>query len=220
MTESTPIAGVIFDFDGVVVDSEPLHFIAESTVVARHGGGELSQAHANAAMGMRDVDSYRYYAETFGLDATPEALVAEGMEIFHELVDQRLELMPGAAELIEWTQRENLRSAIASSGREGYIQRALARFGLQERFAGLVSCVDLVANGKPAPDVFIHAAGRIGLPTRACVVVEDTGNGIRAAKAAGMRAVRYLPEGGDDDLADAVVRNLTDVPAAIAGFTG
>lgn len=77
-----------------------------------------------------------------------------------------------------------------------------------------------MANGKPAPDVFIHAAGRIGLPTRACVVVEDTGNGIRAAKAAGMRAVRYLPEGGDDDLADAVVRNLTDVPAAIAGFTG
>ena len=51
-------------------------------------------------------------------------------------------------------------------------------------------------------------------------MVEDTGNGIRAAKAAGMRAVRYLPECGDDDLADAVVRNLADVPAAIAGFTG
>lgn len=220
MTETTPIAGVIFDFDGVVVDSEPLHFIAESTVVARHGGGVLSEEHAIAAMGMRDVDSYRYYAETFGLDAAPEDLAAEGQEIFLGLVEERLELIPGAAGLIDWTARQGLRRAIASSGREAYIHRALARFGLRETFAGLVSCVDLVAHGKPAPDVFIHAAGRVGLPTHACLVVEDTHTGIRAAKAAGMWAVRYLPEGGTDDLADAVVRSLVDVPAAVAELTG
>ena len=135
MTESTPIAGVIFDFDGVVVDSEPLHFIAESTVVARHGGGELSQAHANAMLSVKDAQelialqaglfqplaekaaaySRHLYDIASGTGAefskAFESKVAEGQAQFASLVDNAAKNAPAGSE----TAVAMMKSAVAAA---------------------------------------------------------------------------------------------------------
>ncbi|MDO4888824.1 MAG: HAD family phosphatase [Actinomycetaceae bacterium] len=203
--------GIIFDFDGVLVDSEPLHRISESAVVERHCGRPIEPEVFEVTTGRSATDVFGLYIERYGIEADVDSLVREGHEHFLGLVDTRLELMPGAKELLEWLAGTNLRWAIASSGSQDYIWRALGKFGLLDMFDGLVSSADMVPRGKPAPDVFIHAAGRLGLATRECVVVEDSDNGIRAATAAGMKTIRFLADGETDDAADATVARLAEV---------
>lgn len=209
------IRAVIFDFDGVLVASEPLHYEAESAVIQQFAGEPLAWDAFSDTLGMSEVDSYRHYADRHGIDEEPERLASLGRQIFMGMVDTRLELVDGARDVLDWLPRAGLRWAIASSGGIGYIERALTRFGLLDMFDGRVSSVDMVASGKPAPDVFIHAAGRLGLPTADCVVIEDAHNGITAARRGGMKAIRYLADGGHDDQAHATVARLAEVPSVI-----
>lgn len=212
------VDAVIFDFDGVLVASEPLHFEAESAVIERLAGEPLSMEAFTATLGMSELDSYRHYAAHHDITQEPEDLAAMGKQILMDWVDTRLDLVDGVRDVLAWLPQAELRWCIASSGSHDYIQRALARFNLTDMFDGLVSCVDMVAKGKPAPDVFVHAAGRLGLPTARCVVIEDAANGIAAAKSAGMRAIRYAPDGSLDEVADATVTSMAHVPGRIAAL--
>ncbi len=199
--------GIIFDFDGVVVDSEPLHFMSEGLVVLRHCGRELEPHVFEATMGMSDVDVYRHYVQHYGIRGDVVDLVEEGRVAFLELVDSSLELMPGTREVLSWLSEAGASLCIASSASYEYIVRALTKFGLLHIFGDRISCVEMVTHGKPSPDVFIHAAGRLGLATSDCVVIEDSENGIAAAKATRMKAIRLMAD-GSDERADVTIQEL------------
>ncbi|MYR01448.1 HAD-IA family hydrolase, partial [Streptomyces sp. SID6139] len=123
------------------------------------------------------------------LGAETAAIWAERFEELHrEAVDTELAPVEG---LVEALDTITLPTCVASSGSHGKMRHTLGRTGLYDRFAGRIYSATEVARGKPAPDLFLHAARSMGVEPAACVVVEDSGPGVRAARAAGMRAFGY-----------------------------
>lgn len=184
-----PIAALIFDMDGLLVDSEPL---AGETIVAlfrRHGREVDLEAEAGQRLvGMRMREILAIVADMYGLALPTDALAQEYEELRLTVLAGRLQLMPGARELIAFAKDSGLPMALATSGVRRYADAVLAETGLAGSFVVEVTGED-VARGKPAPDVFALAATRLGITPAECVVFEDAPNGIAAAVAAGMRAV-------------------------------
>ena len=194
------IEAVVFDLDGVVVDSEQVWDEVREALVHERGGRWHEQAQADM-MGMSSPEWSAYMHETLGL-AEPAA------EINDEVVRRMLEryrggppLLPGAVEAVErLAARWPL--AVASSSNRPLIEAVLASARIAERFVATVSSEE-VPRGKPAPDVYLEAARRLRLPPGRCAAVEDSANGIRSAHAAGMR-VLALPNPHYPPAADAL----------------
>jgi HAD superfamily hydrolase (TIGR01509 family) len=187
MAKPSVLELVIFDCDGVLIDSERLA-VKVHVVVLRELGWPLSEAEViERFMGRSDRDT----------EAAIEA------HLGHKLPDgwaQRLELLyeqAFAAELapvegvVEALDRITLPTCIASSGTHEYLRYTLGLTGLYERFAGRIFSAEDVARGKPAPDLFLHAVERMAASPEGCVVVEDSRFGVEAARAAGMRALAF-----------------------------
>jgi HAD superfamily hydrolase (TIGR01509 family) len=215
---------VIFDCDGVLVDSEPLSLVVLSRAIAETGltmsddevraafmGPTLDQIEAGvaqrlAASGRALPDGW---LERF-LAARAEAFAAELLPV------------PGAREAVEGVRRARLDACVASQGRIAKTQMTLALTGLTDLFADdrLFSST-MVARGKPAPDLFLHAARGCGQPPERCVVVEDTVAGVRAARSAGMRVLGYAGTHGAAALAAEGAEpfgDMRDVPALVGGM--
>ena len=197
------IEGVIFDLDGVLLDSEHVWDEVREEL-ARERGGRWHDRAQREMMGMSSLEWSRYMHDEIGLPDSPEEISAEVVRRLEVLYREQLPAMPGAREAVErLAARWPL--ALASSSNRELIALALELLGVADRFEATVSSEE-VARGKPAPDVYLEAARRLRVdPTRAAAV-EDSHNGIRAAKAAGMRAIaipnrRFPP--GDDALAEA-----------------
>lgn len=198
---------VVFDLDGVIVESERIWDEARRELVARTGGTWKEEA-TRAMMGMSSPEWTRYLHDELGVPLPVEeigpAVVAEMERRYRE----RLPLIPGAVEAVralaaEWPL------GLASSSNRPIIDLVLAEAGIADAFAVTVSSEE-VARGKPAPDVYLEAARRLGVDPAACVAIEDSTNGIRAAVAAGMTVIATpnaeLPPAQDAlDLAAAVV---------------
>jgi HAD superfamily hydrolase (TIGR01509 family) len=204
---------VIFDLDGVVVDSEQLwDEIREQ--LARERGGRWSERAQQEMMGMSSVEWSRYMHDVVGLAEPPEEIDAEVVRRLAARYREELPLVPGAREAVgRLAARWPL--AIASSSNREIIDLVLELAGVADRFAATVSSEE-VARGKPAPDVYLEAARRLGIDPDRCAAVEDSHNGIRAARGAGMRVLaipnrRYPP--GDDALAlaDVVLGSLDEL---------
>jgi sugar-phosphatase len=200
-------AALLLDMDGLMVDSEPLWFLVERDF-ARARGGDWTEALAHSCIGTGIAHTLRTMQQQFGfavdLERDAEAIVSS----FIGRVDE-LALKPGCAELLAEAGARSVPCAVASSSARPLVEATLARFGLGDRFAAVVtgSCV---ARPKPAPDIFLEAARRLGAAPEACVVLEDSVAGVMAARAAGMRAIA-VPERDAErfaGLADAVVSNL------------
>ena len=175
-------AAVIFDLDGVLIDSEVVWNDARRELVQASGGTWRDDAQ-RAMMGMSSVEWSRYIAEELGVPMSPEAISAAVVERLRRRYRERLPLLPGAREaVISLASRWPL--AIASSANREIIALVLRLAGLTECFRAVVSSEE-VARGKPAPDVYLEAARRISVEPASCAVVEDSTNGIRAAAAAG-----------------------------------
>lgn len=187
------IKAVIFDFDGLLVDSEPLHFQSEKELF-RSYGIELSPAIFVKGEGLSVVDAFEIYREHLHFTISTPELLKKKYDIFLTLVDTKLTRMPGVLELLDNLDRYNLSYAIATSGDKRYVYRALLKFSLMKRFSGRIVTVDQVAHGKPAPDVFLAAAHILGRAPRQCLVLEDSENGVRAALAAGMQIIHVAPQ--------------------------
>lgn len=198
---------VFFDLDGVIVESERIWDEARRELVARTGGTWKEEA-TRAMMGMSSPEWTRYLHDELGVPLPVEeigpAVVAEMERRYRE----RLPLIPGAVEAVralaaEWPL------GLASSSNRPIIDLVLAEAGIADAFAVTVSSEE-VARGKPAPGVYLEAARRLGVDPAACVAIEDSTNGIRAAVAAGMTVIATpnaeLPPAQDAlDLAAAVV---------------
>jgi HAD superfamily hydrolase (TIGR01509 family) len=179
------VAAVVFDLDGVLIDSEQVwDEVRRDLVIER--GGRWAPDSQRVMMGM-STPEWAGYLVSLGIGMTSAAVVAEVVGRVSARYGDAPPLLPGAAEVVR-SLAARWPLGLASSSPRGLIEVVLDRTGLAPAFAAVVSSEE-VARGKPAPDVYLEAARRLRVPPRDCVAVEDSANGIRAAAAAGMRVV-------------------------------
>jgi HAD superfamily hydrolase (TIGR01509 family) len=209
------IEAVVFDLDGVLLDSEQVWDEAREQLAKERGGRWHPQAQKDM-MGMSSTEWSRYMHDTIGLPEAPEEINREVVERLTASYREHLPALPGAKEAVErLAQRWPL--GLASSSNRELIDLALELLGVQHLFAATVSSEE-VARGKPAPDVYLEAARRLNVAPAHAAAVEDSHNGILSAKAAGMRVLAipnaHFPP--DDDAlaeADVVLDSLAELTA-------
>ncbi len=184
---SVKIAAVIFDMDGLLIDSEPLAKEAWQAAV-RVYDAELGTALFDRMLGRRQIECAALVQRELGLPVAPEALCRQRNDLFLQMLPGRVRPMPGACELVRELQARGVRRALATSGERSYVNVVLRELALEAAFDACVVAED-VTRGKPAPEVYLLAAERLAAPPDRCLVLEDAPNGIAAAKAAGCRSV-------------------------------
>ena len=177
------IEAVVFDLDGIIVDSEHVWDDVRQELAEERGGRWHDRA-SRDMMGMSSPEWSRYMHDVIGLAESPEEINAEVVRRMEAGYRERLPLIPGAVEAVERLATRWPLGLASSSNRE-LIDLALESSGLGRLFAATVSSEE-VARGKPAPDVYLEAARRLGVPPGRCAAIEDSENGILSAKAAGM----------------------------------
>ncbi len=180
------IEAVVFDLDGIIVDSEHVWDDVRQELAEERGGRWHDRA-SRDMMGMSSPEWSRYMHDVIGLAESPEEINAEVVRRMEAGYRERLPLIPGAVEAVERLAARWPLGLASSSNRE-LIDLALESSGLGRLFAATVSSEE-VARGKPAPDVYLEAARRLGVPPGRCAAIEDSENGILSAKAAGMRVL-------------------------------
>jgi HAD superfamily hydrolase (TIGR01509 family) len=212
------IEAVIFDLDGVLIDSEQAWTAVREQVVRERGGTWRAEA-TREMMGMSSPEWSRYMHDMVGLNETPEEISAEVVRRMLARYRESLSLIDGAIEAVERVAARWPLGLASSSNRE-LIDLALEASGLARYFATTVSSEE-VAAGKPAPDVYLEAARRLHVEPVRCAAIEDSHNGIRSAKSAGMRVVaipnsHFPPDPDALALADVVLGSLAELtPAAV-----
>ncbi|MER5812702.1 HAD family hydrolase [Streptomyces sp. NPDC002033] len=185
--ETEPVQLVIFDCDGVLVDSERIAARVQVELGARLGWPLTEDEVVSRFIGRSSASVREQVAARLG-DETARAW-EESFALLHaRAVDAGLDPVDGLPEALD---RITLATCVASSGSHEKMRHTLGRTGLYERFAGRIHSATEVPRGKPAPDLFLYAAARMGVDPAACVVVEDSRPGVEAARAAGMRALGY-----------------------------
>ncbi len=209
----------IFDMDGVISDTQKIYSSVESELLREYG------------IHMPPAEITRRFSGVSGRDMWPE--------IFHEarkacpppqelsnrvwqrMLDRPLEEITeisGASRLISMLRERDVPLAVASGSRLVFIERVLTTLVLKEHFMAIASSQEVVY-GKPAPDVFLLAAARLGVPPSSCVVIEDGINGMHAARSAGMYCIGLVADdgGGKEYPADSIVRSLAEIPLGLFG---
>jgi HAD superfamily hydrolase (TIGR01509 family) len=207
------IVAVVFDLDGVIVDSEQVWDEVREAYV-RETGGTYTDESARDMMGMSSPEWSRYMAEALRVPGTPEEINAAIVERMLARYGEAPPLLPGALEAVRRIGA-SVPLAIASSSNRELIDVVLRASGLAADFRATVSSEE-VPRGKPWPDVYLEAARRLGVDPVRCGAVEDSHNGIRSAKAAGMRVVavpkaHYPPDDEALGLADVVVPSIDEL---------
>lgn len=181
------IRGVIFDMDGVLVDSEPIHEQALAETLACYGY-QLTAEVYRGTLGQAPDDNWRWLVNHYPLTCERQEFLGRYAVSVLALLQRSLRPLPGAAELIARFRSEGCSIALASMSTRAWVDATLRGIGLAEAFDATVSADD-VSRGKPDPEVFLTAASRIGVEPAACLVIEDAPPGVEAAVRAGMRAV-------------------------------
>ncbi len=181
------IDAVIFDMDGVLADSEPLHQHAIRLLLAEYGV-DWTPDGRDPTVGLTSLESFAIICERHALRHDPRHLDALYTARVLPLLRERVTPLPGVPDVPRALAARGLRLGLASSSGPAVIETTLTALGVRALFETVVSGVE-VARGKPAPDVFLETARRLGVAPGACVVVEDSERGVSAARAAGMRCV-------------------------------
>jgi HAD superfamily hydrolase (TIGR01509 family) len=213
-TQHSAAAGVIFDLDGVLIDSEALQYKAYSQVLQRFG----------VSVSVEEYGTYwiaagrgpEHAVETYGLPVEPDALRALKDPVYHEILRREVTLMPGAIEALARMQPRFPIALATNSNRQdaGFV---LEHFDLRRFFTAVVTREDYTL-AKPHPDAFLTAAARLGRAARQCVVVEDAYKGIVAASRAGSVPVAVpnrFTRGNDFSLATRVMDSLDDLTVEV-----
>jgi HAD superfamily hydrolase (TIGR01509 family) len=206
-----PLKTVIFDMDGVIINSEPIYFALENEMFFELGISVSPEEH-RTFVGMPDHDMWLKLKAKHRLPQALDDLIADGRRRFREHLERHGEqgLVPGAFEAAARLRNAGIRLAIASSSTREVIGRVRELYKLDRLFDVVVSGED-VSRGKPSPDIFLKAADLTKTNHAGCLVIEDSGNGVAAAKAAAMKCVGFKnPDSGNQDLsaADLVVDSL------------
>jgi HAD superfamily hydrolase (TIGR01509 family) len=211
-----PISLVIFDCDGVLVDTERIAVRIDVMVLAELGWPMTEAEVVERFMGRSDEEMTAEIEAHVGR-RLPASWEAPFRHLYRQAFEAELEPVAGVVEALDAIA---IPTCVASSGTHEKIRFTLGRTGLYERFAGRIFSVGDVARGKPAPDLFLHAAGRMGVPPAQCAVVEDSRYGVEAARAAGMRAFGYAgglaPKGALAGPQTIVFEDMRDLPGLLA----
>jgi HAD superfamily hydrolase (TIGR01509 family) len=207
---------VVFDLDGVILNSEPLHEAAKRRIFAKYGipaGLDLSWS-----VGRPNSELWGPMVERYRLPCSAKELERMQYEQILSLIRERnVPLSDGLPELLRWLRQENVKIGLASSSDRFYVDRILEYFALKPWFDA-VKGGDEAAHKKPAPDVYTAVLKAAGVPAGHAVAVEDTKAGIEAASAAGLRCVGYRnPTSGMQELdrADWIVETLSGIPGLL-----
>lgn len=211
------VAAVVFDMDGVLVDSEHLWDQARRGLVAETGG-VWPEGAETAMLGMSSKEWPVYVAEELRVPLSPAEINADVVRRMREGYARELPLLPGSVAAVERLAAAFPLGLASSSNRE-IIDLVLAESGLHAHFTATVSSEE-VDRGKPAPDVYAACVARLEVAPAACVAVEDSGNGIRSAAAAGLAVValpnpQYPPDADALALAGAVIASLDELDAEL-----
>jgi HAD superfamily hydrolase (TIGR01509 family) len=207
------IDAVVFDLDGVIVDSEQVWNEVREQLTRERGGRWHDRAQRDM-MGMSSAEWSRYMHDALGLRESPEEINAEVVRRMIERYRERLPLIPGAVEAVE-RLAERWPLGLASSANREIIELVLEESGLGPCFRATVSSEE-VERGKPAPDVYLEAARRLGVAPERCAAVEDSRAGILAARAAGMRVIaipnpHFPPDAETLEDADVVLESVAEL---------
>jgi len=178
------IKAVIFDMDGLMIDSEPYHVEAYNKVLEAMGH-HLSDTENLKYVGVSDKYICHDLVQTLGLKIAPTELENRKREAYKQLLEKEVVAKPGLITLVKQLHEEKFKLAVASSSPMSEINTVLKRLSLLNLFDELVSS-DAVEHGKPAPDVFLYAARKLGVEPKDCLVLEDAPSGLQAAKSANM----------------------------------
>ncbi|MBX9685088.1 MAG: HAD family phosphatase [Candidatus Obscuribacterales bacterium] len=212
-TNKQELKALIFDMDGVLVDSEPLHLLAMQTFLQRFSIAYKEEDNRDF-LGRKDLVIAEILIERFKLDMTARQFVDAKEEILADLIRTEAKARPGVYELLAELTEMQVPLAVASSATLDTIKLVMQTLSIGHYFQHLCSGEE-VKNGKPAPDIFLMAAKRLALPPEYCLVVEDTLNGLKAAKAAGMFSVSIPCEATrhqDHSIADLAFSSLSELP--------
>ncbi|MDM4722209.1 HAD family phosphatase [Micromonospora sp. WMMA1363] len=207
---------VVFDLDGVIVDSEPVWEDVRRAYVATHGGTWQADTQRRL-MGMSTGEWSRYLSRELGVDRTAEQVAAEVVEEMTRRYTKRVPVVDGAVEVVH-RMAGRWPLGLASSSPTRLIAAALAATGLTDAFGATLSTEE-TSHGKPAPDVYLAVAERLGVDPARCVAVEDSSNGVRSAAAAGMTVVAvphgsYPLDPAAEQLAAAVLGEIVELTPA------
>jgi len=212
---------VVFDMDGVLIASEEVWDAVREEYV-RERGGRYDADVQHALMGMSSTEWSRYLHDTAGVPDAPEAINDEIVRRMLAAYRRGLPLIDGAVDAVR-RLAERFPLAVASSSNRSLIDTVLEVAGLAPLFTATVSSEE-VARGKPAPDVYLEAARRLGVDAPRCTAVEDSHGGIRSAKAAGMRVIAipnpsYPPDAASLAYADVTIGSLDELTPALVEAT-
>ena len=207
------IESVVFDLDGVLLRSEEVWDAVRERYV-RERGGRYDEEVQRAMMGMSAPEWSRFLHEDVGVPDDPDEINSQVIRRMLDAYQHELPLLPGAVAAVRWAASA-FPLALASSSNRAIFEEVLELAGIADCFQVTVSSEE-VARGRPAPDVYLEAARRLGVAAENCTAVEDSNAGIRSAKSAGMRVVAiqnaaYPPDDTTLELADVVVRSLDEL---------
>ncbi|MEN7548091.1 HAD family phosphatase [Rapidithrix thailandica] len=205
---------VIFDMDGVIIDSEPIHMEIEQAMFDAYNI-RLTEAEHTGFVGTSTKNMWQTLKEKFALAPTVEELVYQNRKYFLDYLKSHPAIQPieGVRPLVEALSTMGHTLVLASSAGRENIETVLERLELTGHFPVQVSG-DELPHSKPHPEIFLKAAGLVKVLPEHCLVIEDSANGVKAAKAAGMKCIGFQnPNSGNQDLrkADLIVKKMTEV---------
>lgn len=210
------LKAVIFDMDGVIIDSEPIHKKVEKRIFKKLGVN-ISEEEHNSYIGMtskgmwNEIKVRHNFQKSFSVEELIEMEVKNYIELLQS--SRNIDPINGVVEFIDELHKNHIKLAIASSAVRKSIETVVKMFELEKYFEIRISGED-IKKGKPAPDIFLMAARNLGVKPKDCIVVEDSKNGVYAAKEAGMKCIgfRNLNSGNQDlSFSDMIIRGFTDI---------
>jgi HAD superfamily hydrolase (TIGR01509 family) len=217
------LSAVIFDLDGVLADSEACWSEIDAKLLAKYGVTYRGEYHQNV-VGVSYRLAVEFYKKAFGLSVPTEEMMRRRGEIATEFFANRIGLFPNVKEVLEELREMKLHLAVATSSVSASTRPFLDRHQLTGFFDVIITGEE-VEHGKPAPDIYLCAADKLGSPAEACLVIEDALPGVAAAKAANMRVAaipdtRFVDPREYEKKADYVLNSLKELPAFIRQICG
>ncbi|HEX8552824.1 MAG TPA: HAD family phosphatase [Abditibacteriaceae bacterium] len=212
---NTHIEAVLFDNDGVIANSEELWTEIDTQFLSEHGIAYAGE-HKTNIIGTSFPSAVGFYRNRYGLQPSIEELVQRRHAIADDFYTSRIELFPDVTHVLKTLHARGIRIALGTSAIRALAEPFLQRHGIHHYFDAITTGDD-VAHGKPAPDIYLNAAEKLGVAPANCLVVEDALAGVEAGKSAGMRVAAIPDERWNDvtkyhGYADFVMKNLGEVP--------
>lgn len=197
------LKAVIFDMDGVLVDSEPIHFEVDKRVLKKCGFIVKNEV-LNPYVGVTNPEMWKDLKEKYNLILSVEELLKIQTELKIEVLNEKkIDAIDGIKELLNELKQNKISTAVASSSPRSFIDAILEKIGITKYFNVVLSGEE-VQRGKPNPDIFLKTAEMLGFNPKECVVIEDSTNGVKAALSAGMKCIGFINlNSGSQDLSSA-----------------